>query len=411
MIASRINTAASRYLVIAFCAGATLIALHRDAFAAPTPQAQQGQAQSSAARRIGVVKAINGNQITLTPDSGADVTVAVQDGARMVRVAPGQKDLKNATPIQLNDIQVGDRLLVGGKLSDDNSLAASTVVVMTHSELAAKHQQELEDWQKRGVDGPATAVDPAAGTVTISSRGKPVVVQVSKTTVIRRYAPDSVKFDDARPSTLPDIHPGDQVRARGERSADGATLTADEIVSGTFRNIAGTVNSVDASASTVNVHDLLSKSTLTIKVSQDSQLHQLPSEFAQRLATRLKRSALGGGGGASVSGDGSSSGQAAPPGGSPNTAGNAPGNGTPRRPGGAPDLQQILNRMPAVTLNDLHKGDAVIILSTAGSADSGGTAITLLTGVEPILQAAPNASGASILTPWSLGEPSDAGGP
>jgi hypothetical protein len=45
-------------------------------------------------------------------------------------------------------------------------------------------------------------------------------------------------------------------------------------------------------------------------------------------------------------------------------------------------------------------------------SDGTGTAIILLTGVEPILQAAPNASGASILTPWSLGTPSgDAGGP
>jgi hypothetical protein len=71
----------------------------------------------------------------------------------------------------------------------------------------------------------------------------------------------------------------------------------------------------------------------------------------------------------------------------------------------------MLTRLPAVSLSDLHKGDAVIILSTEGTAGVG-TIITLLTGVEPILQAAPNASAASILTPWSLSAPSgDAGGP
>ena len=81
------------------------------------------------------------------------------------------------------------------------------------------------------------------------------------------------------------------------------------------------------------------------------------------------------------------------------------------RSGGAPDLQQLLNRVPTVSLTDLHKGDAVIILSTEGTAGVG-TVVTLLTGVEPILQAAPGASGASILTPWSLSAPSgDAGGP
>jgi hypothetical protein len=63
----------------------------------------------------------------------------------------------------------------------------------------------------------------------------------------------------------------------------------------------------------------------------------------------------------------------------------------------------MLNRMPAVTLADLKKGDAVLIVATEGTGSSGGTAITLLSGVEPILQAAPSASQAMMLTPWSLG--------
>ena len=73
------------------------------------------------------------------------------------------------------------------------------------------------------------------------------------------------------------------------------------------------------------------------------------------------------------------------------------------RQGGAPDLQQMLSRMPAVALTDLHKGDAVLIVATQGSASGGGTAITLLSGVEPILQAVPNGSQAMMLAPWSLG--------
>ena len=127
-------------------------------------------APSAVSRRIGAIKAINGTAITLTPDSGPDVSVTVQATTRIVRIAPGEKDLKNATPIQLQDLQVGDRILVAGKASDDNlSLAASTVVVMKRSDLEARHQQDLQDWQKRGVDGLASAVDAAAGTVTISA--------------------------------------------------------------------------------------------------------------------------------------------------------------------------------------------------------------------------------------------------
>jgi len=62
----------------------------------------------------------------------------------------------------------------------------------------------------------------------------------------------------------------------------------------------------------------------------------------------------------------------------------------------------MLSRMPAGLLSDLHKGDAVLLVSTEGS-DGTGTAIQLLSGVEPILQAAPGAGQAMMLAPWSLG--------
>lgn len=402
----------SRFLAIALCAvSAASAPLVSTCDAAPTGNSAQETATPGAAtRRIGAVKAINGTAITLTQDSGPDLTVAVQPTTRIVRIAPGEKNLKNATPIQLQDIQVGDRILVGGKPSDDSlSLSASSIVVMKSSDLAARHEQERQDWQKRGVDGLAKAVDSAAGTITVTVRSKPVVIHTSSSTVIRRYPPDSVKFDDAKPSTLAEVHPGDQVRARGDRSANGSDLTAEEIVSGSFRNIAGTVDSVDASSSTLNVHDLLSKKTLLIKITADSQLRQLPPEMAQRIAMRLKNAAAGAVPGA-ASGSAATSDQTPHPAGTSGGMASG-GNGAGGRPGGGPDFQQVLSRIPAISLSDLHKGDAVVIVSTEGTS-GGGTVITLLSGVEPILRAAPGASSSSILTPWSLGAPAaDAGGP
>ena len=296
---------------------------------------------------------------------------------------------------------------------------------MKRSDLEARHQQDLQDWQKRGVGGLVSAVDPAAGTVTISVTSfagkKNIVIHASKATVIRRYAPDSVKFDDAKPSTLQEVHPGDQVRARGDRSADGSELTAEEIVSGSFRNVAGTVNSVDASSSTLSVQDLLSKKTVLVKVTADSQLRHLPPEMAQRIAARLKGGAAGGTAAASGAAPSAASGQNVASGQTTNSASSggtgesgmgARGNGMGGRSGGAPDFQQMLSRMPASSLADLHKGDAVILVSTEGTAGVG-TAIQLVSGVEPILQAAPNAGQAMMLAPWSLGgaPAGDAGGP
>jgi hypothetical protein len=401
-----------RFLALAFCAASVVDVLWVPTCCAKSSSqaTQEAAAPGAVGRRIGAVKAINGTTITLTPDSGSDVNVTVQPATRIVRIAPGEKDLKNATPIQLRDVQVGDRILVGGKLSDDNlSLVASSVVVMKRSDLQARDQQNLQDWQKRGVDGLASAVDASGGSVAISTRGKNLVIHTSTATVIRRYPPDSVKFEDAKPSSLQEVHPGDQVRARGDRSADGSELAADEIVSGTFRNFAGTINSVDASSSTLSVHDLLSKKNVLIKITPDSQLRKLPPEMAQMMAKRLKGAASGAMPGASPSSTSTMNDQNGRPTGS---SGDPGGSGTGARSGGAPDLQRLINRAPATSLADLHKGDAVVILSTEGTASEAGTAIQLVSGVEPILQAAPNAGQAMMLAPWSLGAPSgDAGGP
>jgi hypothetical protein len=80
------------------------------------------------------------------------------------------------------------------------------------------------------------------------------------------------------------------------------------------------------------------------------------------------------------------------------------GNAGNSRPGGPPDVQQMLKRMPAATLADLQKGDAVMIVATQGTANRPPAAITLLSGVEPILSASPNTNRAALLlSPWNLG--------
>ena len=68
----------------------------------------------------------------------------------------------------------------------------------------------------------------------------------------------------------------------------------------------------------------------------------------------------------------------------------------------------MIARMPAATIADLQKGDAVMVVTTQGNGKSPLTVVTLLGGVEPILRASPKGSQDMILSPWSLGggEPS-----
>lgn len=357
-------------------------------------------AQSSAPsnRILGSVTAIEGNSLTVKPDSGDATTVTVSDTARLLRTAPGAKTLAGATPIQLSDLAVGDRVLVVLAPSAETPIA-TTIIAMKQADIAQKQHAEEADWQRRGIGGLVKAVDAAAGTVTIAAGPRTIVIHATPKTIVRRYSPESIKFSDAKPSTLDQIHPGDQLRARGERSADGTEVTADEIVAGSFRNISGTVVSVNAGANTVTVMDLATKKPVVIHVSTDSQMHKLPPAVAQGLADRLKHA-----GGAAVSANGQSS--ESGPSSASNSGGQAGGEGSrhggPGGGGRSGDLSQLLQRTPAVQLSDLHKGDAVMIVATQGTPGAA-TAVTLLAGVEPILTASPSASESMFSASWNLG--------
>jgi hypothetical protein len=351
---------------------------------------------------MGAVVSVEPTGFTLQTDSGTRLTVLLSNQAILLRVAPNEKTLKNATKINAGDISVGDRIQVRGHISDDQkTLLATAAIVMSKEDLARKHEAERADWQKRGVGGLVSSVDPATSTITISTAAlgtvKKVAIHITKDTILRRYAADSVRFDEAKPAPLDQIKPEDQLRARGTRSEDGSDFAAEEIVSGSFRNIAGTVSSIDVSQNTISVMDLKTKKPVLVKVTSDSQLRKLPPMMAQRIAMRLKGGETSGPPNGAGAGGGPP--PAAPPAGAPPPGG---GPGGPR-PGGAPDLQQILNRMPPATLADLQKGDAVMIVATQGAASGGVTAITLLGGVEAILASSGSASQAMFMAPWNLG--------
>ena len=383
---------------------------------AALPEATFGaQAASNAARPVGTIKSISGNNIVLTTDNSGDVNVVVQDAAKLVRVEPGQKDLKEAVPIMLKELLSGDRILVRGQLGEDGkTVFATSVIAMKKASIADKQAQEREQW-RQGTAGLVSSVDAATNTILITQPGigekKTVTIHLAKDTVVRRYAPDSIKFDDAKPAKLEQIKAGDQLRARGTRSADGSELTAAEIVSGTFRNIAGTISSIDPSANTMTLEDLGTKKNVTVRITPDSQVRKLTLPMAQRIAVRLR--------GASVdsqtpsgTGANATATQGQRPAGTQTGGGGEAGSGGQGRGAGG-DFQQAFNRMPAATLAEFQKGDAVMIVATEGGTNGLPSVITLLGGVEPILQASPNSSASSILSPWSLGDASggEAGNP
>jgi hypothetical protein len=283
------------------------------------------------------------------------------------------------------------------------------VVVITSSAIEAARDQVREDWQKHGIGGLVDSVDPTAGTITLSIPGlagkRSVQIRTTASTVIRRYSPDSAKPEDAKVCTLKDIQPGDQLRARGNRTGDGTDFAAEEIFTGVFPQLVGTIKSVDANSGTLTVQDLASKKTVQLKTNPDSQLHNIPADTAQKFASMFKMAKSFAANGDSGTPPPPAS-SASPGSGASNPGPGPSGAGTGARRGGggmAGEFQKTLDQTPVVTLADLHKGDAVAILATQGTPSAGGTVIKLFSGVEPILQASPSASQAMMLSAWSLG--------
>lgn len=390
---------------LAVAAAAVSLAVGVALTAQDHPAGETSQATAgSAVKNVGVVKSIHEKTLVLKTDAGPEISISVPDGARIIRLAAGQTDLKSAPAITFAEIQVGDRMLLRGRAGANGDIEATTIVVMKQADVAQKQQHDREDWQKRGTGGIVSVIDPAAGTFTISvTPTLSVLVKTSKDTNFLRYSPNSVKFADAQKGTIDQIKTGDQLRARGTRSADGKEIAAEEVISGTFRNIAGTISSIDAANNSITVQDILAKKSVVIKFNSDSQLRKLAPQMAQRLAFFLK-------GGAQAGQNGTPAGGQTPASGTPRP-GAGPGGGQGGRAAGGPDFQQMLSRIPSITLADLQKEDAVMVVATLGATGNEVTAITLLGGVEPILTASPNGTSAAVLfSGWNMAAPGGEGG-
>jgi ribosomal protein S17/co-chaperonin GroES (HSP10) len=376
-------------MMAALAVGLTTVAAVAQGTAAPA------QGAAAAQRQVGTVKSTSATGLTLTTAAGQDVTVAVPDTAKVLVVAPGSKDLKSATDGTLSDVAPGDKVLVTLAPGEDASaMTAGRVILMKAQAIAANHAAEDEAWVKGG-GGIVKSVDPAAGAIVIASGVKTVTVLVTPQTIVRRYSGDSVRFADAKVSTVAEIHKGDQLRVRGTRSADGSAITADELVTGMFRNFSGLITSVNApsgaSAGTVTLKDLVTKKPVTIAVGSNSDVRRIPAMLAERVAARMA--------GGSAAGKGAAGGKGAAA-----DAHAAPAeDGAQRERSAGMDLSQMLSRLPTETLAGLKVGDAVMIVATSPTSDTETPmAVTLLAGVDAVLRASPNGQ-TMTLSPWSLG--------
>src|SRR5450755_2783187 len=94
------------------------------AFLTATSSAQDKPAVPRVSKTVGAIKSIQADSITVAAESGDEVTAKLTGSTKILRVPPGEKDLKNATALQLQDLQPGDRVLVRGQASANGDVSA-----------------------------------------------------------------------------------------------------------------------------------------------------------------------------------------------------------------------------------------------------------------------------------------------
>ena len=81
---------------------------------------------------------------------------------------------------------------------------------------------------------------------------------------------------------------------------------------------------------------------------------------------------------------------------------------------GGPDIQQMIERMPAISINDIKPGETIIVSSTRGADPNRMTAVTLLAGADALIamsqaatarpQGQRPAAGGESMGDWNMGD-------
>ncbi len=351
---------------------------------------QQDDPSIKATTVFGNVSEINasGGQITIKTAAGSVIVANVTEKTTYQRMPPGETDRAKAVETSLTEIAVGDGVIARGFVAADRkSVPAQQIIVVSQSDIAKRNATQRQAWA-RGTKGIVSAINPEAKEITVTSRSlggtsHAVTVGVDKAK-LTRYPPDSIpKYETAKSAKFEEIKVGDQLNARGEKNAEGTHLSAEEVVFGTFKIAGGTVTAIDPAAKTITINDLQTKKPLTIMLKPETVVRRF----------QMMMGGMGGGGGApgaGAQGQGAGNGQGQaganrPAGGGAGAGGQGPGAGGPR-PGGGMNMADLLERLPTISLNEVKVGDMIIMSTLPGSDPTKTTAISMVAGIEPLLQ-------------------------
>ena len=304
------------------------------------------------------------NQVSIKTKGNEVVALPLDQNTDYKRVPPGETTLNKAVAVTMAEMSVGDQVYARGMISDNGNRApVRQLVIMSHADIARKHEQERAEWQKRGIVGSIKAINPTTKEISVTARvpegTRQITITPGDAVRYRRYEPESVKFSSALPSSFTELKVGDQIRALGDKSADGTHFTAEEIVSGTFRTLVGTITEVNPTTAEIKINELNTRKPLTVVTKEESMVRRMSPELIAMLVPKKGQP---------------SPGTQAPP-------------ARASEPSANKNVEEEIEKLKTQAISELQPGEMVIVTSTIGKDASRLTAIALISGVNPLVKA------------------------
>jgi Cu/Ag efflux protein CusF len=375
---------------------------------------------------IGTIEKVDAGAKTLAmkTDKGEESSLKFDDRTQFLMLPAGETDSKKATRAKMGDIGAGDRVIARLK-QEDQTGPAVFLYFSKQADLAQRAKKTADEWQTQAIDGTVKSIDPATKQIVMAVRAglgaaRDMTLDASGSVEYQRYNPDTAKYDPSN-AGFSAIQTGDRVKVLGQRNADQTSIKLEAVASGTFRTVPMQIKTIDVASKTLTGIDLGSKKPITIAVRADTMLRKLDDDTALQMARRLNptfqqeggRGARGGrGGGQPAAGDGQAAtagrgGGDAQGGGRGNFAGRGGQGGGFQgvgRGGRNADPSKLLESQPTIELGDLKVGEPVVVTGAAVGDGSKLTAMSLVSGVDPILRAAPQNGPDPLGGSWNFGD-------
>jgi len=373
------------------------------AFCVLTPDAAFAQAPSPYTSVQGsITKVDTAAKVISVKTATAETTVKYTDQTKVLELPPGEADVKKATAMKPENISAGDHILARVQTKDPTGLPAGTIYINRASDIAKENAAKAQEWQTQAVSGFAESIDIAGKKAVMKVKGTAgapdheVALDLSGPVSYQRFSDQSLEYERA---DLAGVKPGDHLRVLGTKNADVTQVKVTDLAADAIRQIGATVKSVDPATGTITAIDT-SKKPVTIAIRPSTKVKQLDEQTAQMIARIVNPSYQGagrrGGGEGRGRGPGGPGGPGA--GGPGGASGGFAGRGGGRARGGN-QIQNLIDAQPDEKVADLKPGEPIIVSGPA-TGDSF-TAMMVLSGVDPILRAAPNQGADPLGSGWS----------